>query len=425
MKTLDQWLAYIESVHPRKIDLSLERVKAVALRLKLIPFSPFVITVAGTNGKGTTSTLLAKTLSDAGYRVGSSISPHLHRFNERIRINNIPVFDEEIVEAFEKIEAHRQEITLSYFEFAILASLLIFLKKQIEIAILEVGLGGRYDAVNIIDADVAVITNIALDHMEYLGPDRESIGEAKAGIIRNNKTIVFGEIDMPNSIKKEITSKKAKLLQYGKDAIYIEETDFIKVKNLINNITRTFKKPNIVPYNIVTAIMVLDSIIDKFPIPEKILKESVESFSMQGRWQVYNNKFVHFFDVAHNPHGIREFSKFIQRKKSQGKTYAIFSMLASKELVDSISEIQPYIDVWYVAPLQHPMAHSKLELENAFKKCNCLNYKVFNSIELAYQAAYITLRAIDNLLIFGSFHTVAEVQQINFASQNVMGIIQI
>lgn len=385
VNSLNQWLEYINQAHSKKIDMTLERVTAVAHKLQLFPFEPFSITVAGTNGKGTTAGFLETSLSAAGYKVGTMASPHLLRFNERLRLNGQEIADEEICAAFEKIEQLRGEISLSYFEYVTLAGLYLFKNAKVDIAILEVGMGGRLDAVNIIDTDLAIITNIALDHMEYLGPDRESIGREKAGILRPKIPLIYGETDMPNSIRDISLKLQNRLFQFGIDYT-------------------TQPIPSLIPAeNVANALQALKIIHDKFPVSQEIISNTIRHFSLQGRWQIINN---HIYDVAHNPHGIQALKNFLEQQPCHGKTLAIFSMLKTKDLAASVRVISPLINHWYVAPLQQELSFSKLELAQALEP----HVSSFDSLPLAYAAAQSTLSTHDRLVVFGSFHTVAEIR---------------
>ncbi len=417
-KTLNEWLEFIDQLHIKKIDMSLDRVAQVAHNLNLFPFEPFCITIAGTNGKGTTAGFLESTLTHSGYHVGTMASPHLLRFNERIRIDAKALSDNEICQAFEKVNQARQEITLSYFEFVTLAGLYLFKIAKIDIALLEVGMGGRLDAVNIIDPHLAIITNIALDHMDYLGTDRESIGREKAGIIRPNIPVIFGEIDMPNSIRELIEMNHNQLFQFGKDYGILEKQN---LENIFTSIRMTkegfvVNHENILPLipieNVANAIKALEIIRDMFPVTLAILKETISSFSLAGRWQVLDKPFTHIFDVAHNPHGMIALKRFLQKHPCHGKTYAIFSMLKTKDIRQSLAMMNSMIDYWYLAPLKQMHALNKAELEQVAQQTFPNSYKSFTDIAETYEYAKQRISQNDRLVIFGSFHTVAEVWQL-------------
>lgn len=393
-ETLTEWLEFIDKAHPKKIDMSLQRVTQVAKTLKLLPFAPFTITIAGTNGKGTTAGFLERSLAAAGYQVGTMASPHLLRFNERLRLNGIEIADAEICEAFAIINQVRAETTLSYFEFVTLAGLYLFKKAKVEIAILEVGMGGRLDAVNIVDADLAIITNIALDHMEYLGPDRDSIGREKAGILRPNIPVIYGEIDMPASIRASIQQQHNQLFQFGID---------YNVQAI----------PSLIPSeNVANAVQALKIIQKKFPVSQQIIEDTIRHFSLAGRWQVIDHPFRQVYDVAHNPHGMTALKRFLQQHPVTGKTYGLFSMLKTKDLLESLQVIQSEIDFWYIAPMQAELSYQKQELEQALQAAHINHFLSFDSIADAYAAAQQIISKNDQLIVFGSFHTVAEVVQL-------------
>lgn len=412
MKTLDTWLKYIDTVHGRKIDLNLERISCVAKRLKLLPFKPFTITVAGTNGKGSTSSLIAQTLTNAGYQVGSTLSPHLHRFNERIKVNMQEVSDASIIVAFELIEKAREDITLSYFEFNTLASLYIFNKSKVDVAVLEVGLGGEFDAVNIVDADLAVITNVALDHMDFLGSTREQIAQAKAGIIRDAIPVIYGESDLPKAISDSLEKHAAQGFHYGTDYVITRDDYGLCYKDLATQQHYNFSKAHILPCNVATAIKALSIISKQFPIEEAILKNTVENFTMAGRWQVIKDRFTYIYDVAHNPHSVAVLLDYLHQTPCGGRTYALFSMLNTKDMASVLTIIKPAIDAWFCAPLAQNRSYSKSEIEAHFNLSNVVNYQCVNSIPEALALAQSQLSNQDRLIVFGSFHTVAETQQL-------------
>ncbi len=411
MKTLEQWLIYIDSIHSKKIDLSLDRVRKVAENLKLLPYPIKSVVVAGTNGKGTTSSLIAKIMANAGFKVGSTLSPHLLKFNERIKINLQDVSDEQIIQAFEAIEAARNNITLSYFEFNTLASLLIFLQQKVDLAVFEVGLGGRFDAVNIVDAQIAVITNIALDHTDYLGPTRESIGEAKAGIIRENRPIVFGEAHMPNSVLTEVTLKKAILYKATKDFYFDHDIDahFFTTANRFKNLK--ISVGSVIPHNIATALQVIDLLNDQYQLNNADIVRSIETFNLAGRRELLAAKPTVLCDVAHNPHSVQALHDYVTGLKSAGgKIYAIFSMLRTKDLISSIRIIAPLIEHWHVAPLQSDISCEAQDFEAAFKGLSIKNYTIYNAISSAFTEVKNLASSEDKILVFGSFLTVSAVK---------------
>lgn len=391
--TLHEWLTYISKIHPKTIDMTLTRVKAIAERLYLFPFEPYTITIAGTNGKGTTTGFLEHAYREAGYHVAMMTSPHLLRFNERLRIHGQELSDDEICAAFERIENIRQDISLTYFEYVTLAGLYLFKQAKVEIALLEVGLGGRLDAVNIIDPHLAIITSIDLDHTEYLGPDRESIGYEKAGILRPNIPLVFGDEEMPESVKRLTKRYSNRVYQRGKDYETISYDSHIPIENVANA---------------VQAITVLQG---KFPVKKEIIDSTIANFRMPGRFQVINTPFTHIYDVAHNPHGMLGLKKFLSRLPSSGKTYAIFSMLRTKDINTCLERIKNSIDHWHIAPLQDALGLALESLKTAFAQASITHYTPYDSIASAYNTAAHLVQPKDRLVIFGSFHTVAEVMQ--------------
>ncbi|MEE9253676.1 MAG: bifunctional tetrahydrofolate synthase/dihydrofolate synthase, partial [Pseudomonadales bacterium] len=350
---LDQWLTWLDGLHPHKMDLGLERVGEVAGRLEVTRPAPIVVTVAGTNGKGSTLKTLESLLFAHQIVVGSTYSPHLHRFNERIAINAEPVADARIVEAFATIDEARGDISLTYFEFGALAALLIFRRAKVQVALLEVWLGGRLDAVNLCDADVAVITSVDLDHQAYLGDDRESIGREKAGILRAGIPLVVGEHDPPASVLDAARTLDCPLYMRGRDF------DFDGCQNEPNwhwwsRGTRPSEHIEDLPRcsvaleNAATALMAF-ALLD-VPMRLDAIRSGVARASLRGRFEVIPGEVPVVVDVAHNPHGARHLAKRL-RDESKARTFAVLGMLGDKDPNAVATALDDVVDTWFLAPV--------------------------------------------------------------------------
>ena len=386
-KTLDDWLSWQEELMEETIVLGLERVQIVYERLfpNGVPFA--AITVAGTNGKGSTIAFIDSIYRESKYKVGRSTSPHLINYNERFAIDGVDVSDASIIEAFELIEAKREGILLTYFEFSTLATLIIFANEAVDLAILEVGLGGRLDSVNVVDCDVSVITNIAIDHTDYLGDTREAIGKEKAGIMRTSKPCICGDQDPPISLlsyAKEIDSPLTLIKQGYKGEIGLEG---IHQK-----------------LNAAVAIKAIEKLDDRFPVSNDMILDGVKKARIVARFEkipVGDKTIV--LDVAHNPEAVKTLVNTLS--ESPMETVAIFSALADKNIDDMIGLASDTIKHWFLVPLSAERAIQMEVLENKFSKSQvttvCLNMD--NAIEKALE-----LINIKRIVIFGSFYTIAD-----------------
>lgn len=406
--TVSSWLDWIARIHFQEIELGLDRVKQVAARLDVLSPNCPVIIVGGTNGKGSTVFAIEAVYLKAGYSVGSFTSPFLFTINEEIKINSIPVSDHELMQAFATIEEIRKEISLTPFEFHTLAALLIFSHHPLHLWILEVGLGGRLDAVNMLDADVSVITSIDIDHADLLGHTREAIGFEKAGIARTNKPLICGDINPPISLKNYAQHIHAEYFYQTHDFFYLEHEESWdwQYQEIIYD-----KLPynNLKIENLSTACMVITLLQSVLPIEVIHIRQAFSKLQLPGRIQVViKDNIKHIFDVAHNPAAINYLAKRLTTI-SGGKNLAVFSMLADKDILQSILAIAPHIDDWYIAPLKTKRAASIEQLKKYFHEANINNINFFSSIPEAYQQALEEVEMQDQLIIFGSFHTVAEI----------------
>ncbi|MEO5573006.1 MAG: bifunctional tetrahydrofolate synthase/dihydrofolate synthase [Gammaproteobacteria bacterium] len=416
---LAEWLSWQETQHAKPIDLGLERTRPLLRRLSLDHPSHAIITVAGTNGKGSSVALLEAILHGAGYRVGAYTSPHLLRYNERIRILGEEADDAQLCASFERINEARGDISLTYFEFATLAAFDIFQRARLDVAILEVGLGGRLDTVNLLDADVALISAIGIDHVEWLGADRESIGREKAGIFRAESPAVCGDGDPPRSIMAHAEAVGAPLYCAGRDFGYQTQADTWSWWGQTRNGSVQYKA---LPYpnlrgvfqlrNAAAVLMALVQLAERCPISHADICRGLSTVNLPGRFQVIPGAITRIFDVAHNPHGAEVLAEALREHPCQGRTLAVFGMLADKDSVGVLRAMQGVVDSWYMAGL--PVARAAT---GEFLAGQLLAIQqdaavmVYPTISAAYAQALSEARPQDRVVMFGSFYTVAEALQ--------------
>ncbi len=407
MKTnLTQWLNWQSSLHHSKIELGLNRVRTVAERLNLLtPNFPIVI-VAGTNGKGSSVTLLDAMLTANNMRVGRYTSPHLLHYNERICIAGTEASDTQICQAFTTIEAVRAEISLTFFEFATLAAMVLFQQNKVDIAILEVGLGGRLDAVNIFDADVALITTIDIDHSDWLGDNREAIGFEKAGILRAKKPAVCSDPNPPQSIIQHAKQLATELYCIQSDFTYQKTKDGWTWQTDNNSII-DLPKPNLRgDFQLQNAAGVL-MVLKLLQLP--IIPNGLTNAYIPGRFQILSGAVTHILDVAHNPIGAKVLSTTLQQYPSKGKTYIILGMLEKKDIASFINIMQDSSTDWHIAPLNTPNTATTQRLTDNLLITDNNNIITYSSITKAYNNVLSIAKDGDRILITGSFYTVAEV----------------
>lgn len=404
---LATWLYYLENLHSQAIELGLDRVKAVATKLDLLTPAPRVFTVAGTNGKGTTCATLEAIMMAAGYRVGVYSSPHLVRYTERVRIQGEELPESAHCASFAVLEAGRGDISLTYFEYGTLSALQLFKQANLDIVILEVGLGGRLDATNIVDADVSVVTSIALDHTDWLGSDRESIGREKAGIFRSNTPAVVGEPDMPQSIADVAKEKHADLYRRGESWNFVANAGNWRWAVLQDGeevtILDELPLPNVPLPNAATALAALHySTLD---IPEAALRSGLQRAALPGRFQTVSESPRLILDVAHNPHAAAYLAgRLAEQPRQGGKVRAVVGMLKDKDIAGTLACLSPQVDEWYCAPLEGPRGASVEELASHLPQA-----RRFDDVESAWRQAMQEAAPQDIVIVCGSFHTVAHV----------------
>jgi len=414
-QTLPQWLKWQESLHFTEVDPGLERVGLVWQQLggnSKLPFT--VVTIAGTNGKGSSVAMLESILRAAGYRTGTYTSPHLLHYNERICIDGKSCDDKAICEAFDRIDKARDDTSLTYFEFATLAAVDIFSRNKIDIAILEVGMGGRLDAVNLFDTDIALITPISLDHTAWLGTNREAIGFEKAGVIRNGKPVVCSEKMPPKSLISHSDSLQSPSYLAGSEFNIVVTKDQwswsnsdIQLKNLpFPALMGEYQLQNAAA--VLQVISLLNS--QRYAISEDAIRSGLARVQLAGRFQQIHGDVTTILDVTHNQQGAENLAKLLVEIPCQGQTFAVLSMLKDKDVATVASILKPVIDVWFVAGLEgsRGMTSKTLtaQLSNIIDEDKI---KPFSTVIEAYDHAIIGAEKGDRVLVFGSFHTVEAV----------------
>lgn len=411
-RSLGDWLEYISSQHPATIALGLDRVAEVWRRMAL-PALPPVVTVGGTNGKGSTCAMLERILLEAGYRVGLYTSPHILRYNERVRLEGADASDEVLVEGFERVEAARGDIQLTYFEFGTLGALAAFAQSGLEAVVLEVGLGGRLDAVNIVDADVSIVVSVDLDHQAFLGNDVESIGFEKAGIYRQGRPAIFGDFNPPRRLVEHARAIGADLMCLGQEfrfEAHERQWDFIGRKGAKRALPMPALRGQWQLKNASCALAALDELAGKLPISIGEVKRGLALVTLPGRLQSIPGRPAVVLDVAHNPHAARSLADGLGDMGFFENTFAVVGMLGDKDMAGVIDAIKGRIDRWYVAsPEEAERAAPAEKLAGIVREhAPAAPLRTFATITAALQEARREAGANDRIIVFGSFYTVAE-----------------
>lgn len=408
-KSLSQWLSYLESIHPSAIDMGLERVKAVANAMGLELDNPLVVTVAGTNGKGTTCRFLEQALLTKGKRVAVYSSPHLIDYKERVRYNGELASETDFVEAFEYVERVRGDITLTYFEFGTLAAMRMMQAWNLDVAILEVGLGGRLDATNIIDPDLAIITTIDLDHQDWLGNTREKIAREKAGIMRENGNAVIGDLFPPSSLYDVVDELSVNVCWATQDFISMVAPDYSEWswQGKHHHFTH-LPYPRIPLQNASTALAALETL-NLLP-EETVLHDILARASMPGRQQTVSQSPLVVVDVAHNPQATKAMQSWLTRYDVTNMRFVV-GMLKDKSIVETLSPLTSLNPKWYVASTQGARGCKAQVIENALVNAGTSieNIATYENVSSAYQRALADYQPGELILVFGSFVTVADV----------------
>ncbi|MCG9544167.1 bifunctional tetrahydrofolate synthase/dihydrofolate synthase [Vibrio sp. Isolate33] len=400
--SLEMWLDYLSNIHTSAIDLGLDRVQAVASKANLTKPAQHVITVAGTNGKGSTCALMEAILLDAGYSVGVYSSPHLIRYNERVRINGQDLSDEKMVQSFDFIEKERGEISLSFFEYGTLAALRAFQTEAVDVVLLEVGLGGRLDATNIVDHDVSVITSLAVDHVDWLGDDINVIGFEKAGIYRSGKPAICGQPKPPATVAAHADDIKAEFYQVGIQYTYDVDGDTWNWRSGAFQL-ESLPIPSLPLPNAATALMALGT--SELSISDVNVVNGMKNAQLPGRMQQISDQPVIVLDVAHNPHSAEYFAQQVTKQYAGKNLHVVVAMLHDKDIPATLEVLAPITTHWYPASLQGPRAATAAEL------CKSLPEGVeqYSNPVSAFEAALASVQGDDVVLVVGSFHTVGEV----------------
>ena len=424
-RTLPDWLEYIERIHPRSIDMGLDRIRVVAKALKLGKPGKVVITVGGTNGKGSTVAFIESIARAAGWKVGAYTSPHLLAYNERVRIDGADASDDALIDAFEAIEAARGDTQLTYFEYGTLAALWLFERAKLDLAILEVGLGGRLDATNIVDADIAVITTVDLDHQDYLGDDREQIGAEKVGIARAWKPLVLGDDDPPSSVLGHAYRIGAPTWRIANDFFFKPlpssidaDGNALPARWQWREIGKRMELPApqlaapVQLRNAAVAVAALRSLKKRpKPLPPNAYAEGIANARIGGRLQRFERDGVEIVvDVGHNPQAARALADWLRAAPTAGRVIAVYAALSDKDAAGVIEAMAPVVDQWHLAGLADagPRGGDVEALAARLSGTAAADGARHATVAQALDAARAQARPGDRVLVFGSFHTAAD-----------------
>lgn len=413
-ETLHEWLDWQSGLHPKSIDLGLARPMEVAGRLGQLRSPPRVVTVAGTNGKGSTVSTLEAILRSGGYRVGSYLSPHLLRYNERIRIDGQEVTDAVLVNAFAEVDEARHDTSLTFFEFGTLAAMQVFSRCGLDFLLLEVGLGGRLDVVNIYEPEVTVLTSIGIDHTEWLGDTREDIGREKAGIFRQHVPVVIADRQPPRSVMQKAAELKAPVHLIGQHfdpEISADRWDWIAGEVRIGNIPCPRLCGRHQVDNASAAIMA-SRLLDASLSPE-VVRTGVGNTRLAGRYQQLLSEPNVIIDVAHNREAVESLASILDDQPVTGRTVAVFAMYQDKDIESSVEPLATLVDQWYIAGLSGPRGQSAAEIKQRLSVLpRASAVEVHDNVVEAYLAAKAALSTEDRLVAFGSFTTAAAVLEL-------------
>ncbi len=406
--TLADWLALLERRHPRKIDLGLDRVRAVLEALNLLPPPYPVLTVAGTNGKGSSVAMLSAIYASAGYLTGTYTSPHLERYNERISVDGEALDDAAIVHAFDTIERARGEVSLSYFEFATVAALLAFRRLGVQVGILEVGLGGRLDAVNAVDAEGALLTSVGLDHMEWLGADREAIGAEKAAVFRARKPAVVGEPDPPSSVLSTAAAIGADVHRVGHEFRVTAGADGWQWQGAgvcLDKLPRPAMRGEAQLRNAAGVVALVQALRERLPVPDAALRQGLAAARVAGRGQAIAGDVGWLLDVAHNAEAAGVLAEVLAEAPVGGRNLAVIGMLDGKPAEAVADALRGVIDYWYAATPDGERAIAAPDLARRLRDRGC-PVAVCGDVADACERALAAAAPGDRIVVTGSFHTV-------------------
>lgn len=410
-KQLADWLAWQQTLHPRQIDLGLTRVKQVFEVMRPGYQAPLTITVGGTNGKGSCIALLEAILRAQGYRVGAYSSPHILRYNERIRIDGKLASDRAICEVFDRIDQAREARTLSFFEFGTLAALELFVEAAVDVQLMEVGLGGRLDAVNIVDADIALIASIDIDHKGWLGETREAIGLEKAGILRSDRPAIVGDLHPPSSLLNHGREIGAEVYRLGVDFDYHCEGRRWQWRGSMTQFV-DLPLPGIPGRqqlaNASSVLEVLSHVKKRLPVSETAVRKGLQQAYLPGRYQLIPGKPDVFLDVAHNPQAAQLLASYLRQEFSNRRIVALFSAMSDKDIDGIVANMQAIVESWFLAPLATPRAATENRILKTFRRLRMKPPQAgFRDFETAWRAVNAQVEPNDLIVIFGSFFLVS------------------
>ncbi|WP_199053431.1 bifunctional tetrahydrofolate synthase/dihydrofolate synthase [Aquitalea sp. ASV15] len=411
--TLNEWLGWLEGLHASAIDMGLDRVRQVWDAMRLKPAFP-VIMVAGTNGKGSVCAMLSTMYQRAGFKVGCYTSPHILRYNERVAIDLQPVSDARIMQSFAAIDAARGDTSLTYFEFGTLGAMHSFVEEQVDVAIMEVGLGGRLDAVNIFEPDVSVVVSVDIDHAAILGDNREDIGFEKAGIYRPGKPAICADPQPPQRLLDHAAAIGAELKLVGRDYSYQRmenQWSFQMGTSRRHALPMPALRGGYQLGNAAAALAVLDCLHERLPVGIGALKQGLVEVDWPGRFQVLPGRPLVVLDVGHNPHAVKAMVASLRQLPFAENRYAVFSMLADKDLPAVAELARGEFDGWFVAGLDMPRGQSGADIAARLQALGIGKVQAFVDVASAWQAALSAAGENDRITVFGSFHTVAEVME--------------
>ncbi len=413
---LENWLSRIESLHPKNIDLGLDRVREVAGRMGL-RLESVVMTVGGTNGKGSTCAILESILRAAGYRVGLYTSPHLVHFNERARIDGVAIASDDLIRAFEAVEAALGGVSLTYFEFTTLAILLCFAERRLDITVLEVGLGGRLDAVNLIDADCSIVTSIDIDHVDYLGPTRETIGFEKAHIYRRARPAICADPVPPASLVEHAEEIGADLWLFGRDFNYAgdrQQWSYGGRSQRRNSLAYPALRGANQLLNASAALAALEALRDRIPVTQQAVRQGLATVELPGRFQVLPGRPAIVLDVAHNPHAAAHLATNLDNMGFYPETWAVFGVMRDKDLEGIVAALGSRVDHWLLTDLPGARAASAVSIAERLAGLGVgavggKTLETFASPRAALDRAQAGAGENDRIVVFGSFLTVADI----------------
>jgi dihydrofolate synthase / folylpolyglutamate synthase len=411
---LAQWLARMQALNPKTIEMGLERIAPIYKRLIVTPRCPTLI-VTGTNGKGSVCAMLESMLRCEGYKVGLYTSPNLLRYNERVRVDGVELSDAALVETFEVVEAARGDVPLTFFEFGTLAAFVAFSRANLDALILEVGLGGRLDATNWVDADCAIVTSIALDHLDYLGGTREAIAFEKLGVARTGKALVFGEANAPENVEGIVHALKPHTylrrgVEYAATAASATQWTYASPDGRKMSLPFPALRGKFQIHNAATALAALYALKEKLPVRAGSIREGLLTVEWPGRFQVLPGRPTVVLDAAHNPHAAAVLDDALSDMGYHPETIAVFGMLNDKDLAGVVAALKDRVTQWHVVPTHGARGLSAEKIKETLCAAGVKEKHVlcFPSVEFAYAAAHKNAAENDRILVFGSFHILGE-----------------